>query len=479
VHKPLLPLYLQALVYKFSPTLWAFRLPGVIFALMTGGCLFWLVKKHFDVISAWVVCSLFVFNPYVLELVKGRQFSGLHDLMFVFFGVLALNQLLNMSESNNAVQIRQNCKWFGLFTGLAYLSKGGLALLFFVPLLAGLMNQKNKKHIFFHVLFTVLIVFVIIFPEKVYLLITYPAEYFFEQSLQVLHLFKYLEYWGRPWDYYLTVYLRDIFTPQAYLASLSGLVFALYVWNINKKIRILAIWILAFLIPLSVGMTKISNFMLGVLPVFYILSAQFFIWQMQTKKYALVMAYALLSFMAYGFIRLDVAQVKFHFFQEYAFIQRFAVLIFSGLCLGGMHILFKFITAKYNLAVVAKGVLVGSVLLVAGTYLRAMQINNQKVNQFSDFLTQKQLRDSAKELKAQLPNNAIVLTHFSLLKKSQLYFQYFSGLDAMEIYNRQPLFLLIRQLPHNRPLYVLSDSEIKDNRLMLLKSEPSFFYKIK
>jgi hypothetical protein len=144
-----------------------------------------------------------------------------------------------------------------------------------------------------------------------------------------------------------------------------------------------------------------------------------------------------------------------------------------------MYVLSKFITAKYNLAVVAKGVLVGSVLLVAGTYLRAMQINNQKVNQFSDFLTQKQLRDSAKELKAQLPNNAIVLTHFSLLKKSQLYFQYFSGLDAMEIYNRQPLFLLIRQLPHNRPLYVLSDSEIKDNRLMLLKSEPSFFYKIK
>jgi hypothetical protein len=144
-----------------------------------------------------------------------------------------------------------------------------------------------------------------------------------------------------------------------------------------------------------------------------------------------------------------------------------------------MYAIFKFINAKYNLAVVAKGVLVCSILLVVGTYLRAMQINNQKVSQVTDFLTQKQLRDSAMELKAQLPAKAIVLTHFSLLKKSHLYFQYFSGLDAMEIYNRQPLFLLIKQMPKNRPVYVLSDSQLEDKRLRLISSEPNFFYEIK
>ncbi len=486
VHKPLLPLYLQAGIYKIFPSLFAFRLPGVIFALLTALLLFWLVKKHFDVVSAWVASGFWIINPYILELVTGRQFSGLHDLMFVSFGLLALNQILNMSESNDIIQCRQKCWLFGLFTGLAYLSKGGLALLFFIPFFSEIFHKqrfyKFTPQVFKHwtaLLYAGLWTSLIIFPEKIYLLIMYPAEYFFEQSLQVLHLFKYLEYWGRPWDYYLTVYLRDIFMPQAYLVMLSGLVFALYVWDRQKKIRILAIWILAFLIPLSVGMTKISNFMLVVLPVFYILLAQFFLRQIQTKKYALVMAYAFLSIMAYGFIRLDVAQIKFHFFQEYTFIQRSVLLIFSGLCLGGMYAIFKFINAKYNLAVVAKGVLVCSILLVVGTYLRAMQINNQKVSQVTDFLTQKQLRDSAMELKAQLPAKAIVLTHFSLLKKSHLYFQYFSGLDAMEIYNRQPLFLLIKQMPKNRPVYVLSDSQLEDKRLRLINSEPNFFYEIK
>jgi 4-amino-4-deoxy-L-arabinose transferase-like glycosyltransferase len=32
VHKPLLPLYIQALFYKISPTLFAFRLPAAVFA---------------------------------------------------------------------------------------------------------------------------------------------------------------------------------------------------------------------------------------------------------------------------------------------------------------------------------------------------------------------------------------------------------------------------------------------------------------
>ena len=43
---------------------------------------------------------------------------------------------------------------------------------------------------------------------KAWLVFAYPAEYYFEQNTQTLHLLKELEYWGRPWDYYLTIYLR-------------------------------------------------------------------------------------------------------------------------------------------------------------------------------------------------------------------------------------------------------------------------------
>ncbi len=473
VHKPLLPLYLQALVYKFSPTLWAFRLPGVIFALMTGGCLFWLVKKHFDVISAWVVCSFFVFNPYVLELVKGRQFSGLHDLMFVFFGVLALNQLLKISNLGGS------WLWFGLLAGLGYLSKGGLAFLFFIPLLAIVGHQPAKKTVSLNFLYAGLVTLITIFPEKVYLLIVYPAEYFFEQSLQFLHLFKYLEYWGRPWDYYLSVYLRDMLTPQMYLVGLAGVGFGLYAWTRDFKLKLLTLWVLAFLVPLSVGMTKISNFILAILPAIYILLSQFFLWQMRTKKYAEVSAWASLSLVVYGLVRLDVGRIKLHLFQDFAGVQRFALAGFSLLGLAVLYSGFKFISQKINLARTAKILLGLSGLLIVGTYLRAMQINNRKFLSFADYPVQANLSTVASNLSATLPHNAIVLTYFPTLPKSHLYFQYFASRDAMEIYNRQPLFLLLQQLPKNRPKFVLSEIPLSFETLALITPERLYFYQVK
>ena len=522
VHKPLLPLYLQAMFYKISPTLFAFRLPGVIFAFLCIGALYFLVKKHFSYSLALITTSLFAFNPYLLELVKGRQFSGLHDLMFCFFGILVLNQILNIIKFRqdelpppplwkrvgvmnlpplwkrggvmNLPSIgskrgsyefalywfkegdRGSCLLFGLFTGLAYLSKGGLALLFFVPMFALLFASKNKKPIIFNLLFAVFITFIIIFPEKIYLLIVYPAEYFFEQGLQILHLFTALEYWGRPWDYYLTVYLRDMVSPHMYLPVVAGMIFSFFNWQKDQKIKILAIWVLAFFIPLSAGKTQIANFIFPTLPVLILLSGLWFFWLIKNKKLVWLLALFINTLFVYGFIRLDVFKVKWHLFQEGLFIQRFALLVLSVLSLGLFFVLLKFINERVDLSRLVNLSLSCVLFLVFGTSVRAMQLNNQKI--FTDWENQKNLQLLALTVKSQIPQNAIVLTYLEKVKKSHLYFQYWSGIDAMEINDRQPLFLLIKQLPANRPLFIFSDSPLDLKTPPLLYQYGLYFHQI-
>src|SRR3989344_8109175 len=110
VHKPLFHLYLQSVFYKISSSLFMFRLPGAIFALLSACALYFVAKRHFGYWPAIICISLFAFNSYTFELVKGRQFSGLHDLMFVFFGILALGQILKILEKPT----RQAFLWFGV-----------------------------------------------------------------------------------------------------------------------------------------------------------------------------------------------------------------------------------------------------------------------------------------------------------------------------------------------------------------------------
>ncbi len=183
VHKPVLPLYLQAAVYKLGgESLFAFRLPSALTALLIVAALFFVARRHFGFAPALIASALFAFNPYVVDLVKGRQFSGLHDLLFCFFGILALDRVLRIVKSSAAAFLplegggkegvigngrlghpaltlrplegRESIKeylLFGVFAGLAYLSKGGLALLFFPVLLVPLFVGKNRREMFLNI----------------------------------------------------------------------------------------------------------------------------------------------------------------------------------------------------------------------------------------------------------------------------------------------------------------------------------------
>src|SRR3989338_11312824 len=81
---------------------------------------------------------------------------------------------------------------------------------------------------------------------------------------------------------------------------------------------------------------------------------------------------------------------------------------------------------------------------------------------------QQQVKQAALEAKSENQKDAIFLLYYPKLLKSHLYFQYWSGLDAMEIYDRQPIFVLKKILPKNRPLFILAYDKIeeKDSKLV-------------
>ncbi len=522
VHKPLAPLYLQAVFYKINPSLFAFRLPSAIFALISITALFFVARRHFGYAVAVTSASLFAFSPYVFELVKGRQFSGLHDLMFCFFGILALGRVLRITELSSrptrsaseeawrdplniddtsnkgfldspskpsgslGMTRRKHYLWFGVFAGLAFLSKGGLALLFFPALFMVSKTADGWKRGLLNFLYAGLTMLIIILPEKLGLFLLYPAEYYFEQNTQTLHLLKELEYWGRPWDYYLTIYLREMLLPYLYVSAVAAIIFGLWAgfkkpissFNLNtvqylskERIFFLTIWVLSFLVPLSFGLTKISNFIFAALPAMLMLTALMFKRLWEQKHYAAMFALSATTILSYIIIRLDVRQVKYHLFQTNTAFERFQILLYAALLFAALWMVYRLLEKGFHSMLPKRAERVGgrgqgskiamvlSLFLILGTYARANRLSDIKPREGYQY--QEQIKRAALELKEKYTQDAIFLINFPNLPKGHLYFQYWSGLDTMEIYDRQPIFVLKKTLPHGRPVFVLSDEPLK------------------
>jgi len=125
LHKPLLPFYVTAGIYKLlGGSLWALRLPGAIFALLTTVVIYFIGRDFLSGRVGLCAAAIFSLNPYTNQLVHGREFSGFPDLFFAFFVSVALHLILDWRQSRSTATLR----WLGLALGFAYMCKGGLAL---------------------------------------------------------------------------------------------------------------------------------------------------------------------------------------------------------------------------------------------------------------------------------------------------------------------------------------------------------------
>src|SRR5208337_2674818 len=195
-----------------------------------------------------------------------RTYSGFPDLFLAFFASVALYLILDWTQRKSTTALR----WLGLVVGLAYLCKGGLALapfavLAIVTITAGSIRELTPA------LESIVVFAMVVLPERLYWLAYHPVESGYEQRQQVLHLFRNIEGHASPWHFYFTHSLPHILVPALVPFACFSIGWALTKCRPGTPGHTLSIWSLAYLVPLSFGVSKIDNFIFAVLPALALL----------------------------------------------------------------------------------------------------------------------------------------------------------------------------------------------------------------
>jgi hypothetical protein len=286
LHKPLLPFYTTAAIYKLlGGSLWAFRLSGAIFALLTAVVVYLIGSTFLNENIGLFGAAIFSLSPFTNTLVHGKTYSGFPDLFFAFFASLALYLILDWTRSKSITTLR----WLGLVVGLAYLCKGGLALAPFavlavVAILAGSIRDLIPA------LEAIVVFAIVVLPERLYWLVNHPVESVYEQQAQLLHLFRNIEGHASPWHFYFTHSLPQILVPVLIPFAYFSIGWALTRCRPGSPGHTLSIWTLAYLVPLSFGVSKIDNFIFAVVPAIALLIPLAVESLMQTGQFRLVLA---------------------------------------------------------------------------------------------------------------------------------------------------------------------------------------------
>ncbi len=430
LHKPLMPLLVNSVFFKiFGENLWAFRLPNVVFIELAIILLFLIGKKLFSPPAAIIASSLFAFNHYTFELVQGRQFSGISDITLIVFLLLGLYFIIKIAEDPK----RKYFIWFGVFEGLAFLCKDGLALVPFLVLLVYLFIKDRSWPKMLNFLYAIFVCLVIIAPEKIYLAIHFPAQSTYEAQVQLAHIYSNVEYWARPWFFYFKDYWRILFGTVVgvlgYVALGYSIIKAATFNNLQLSINgqdsevnskklivngfvILPLWVLCYLIPLTLMVSKISNFLYPVVPVIYLLV---------------------------GAVVVDI----WHRVNGGKIIKLLPVTIV--------------------------------VILIS----RSVAANLQSSTSIAaDYQYQVGLRQASLEIKNKLPMGSLVLVDWPGVDKSHLYFKYWSDYEAFEIYFFHPAWDWLNLLSGRTNIYLLSEKSL-EGQSQAMPINSGFIYKLR
>jgi 4-amino-4-deoxy-L-arabinose transferase-like glycosyltransferase len=295
LHKPLLPFYATAATYKLlGGSLWAFRLPGAIFALLAALVVYLIGSQFLNDNIGLFGAAIFSLNPFTNALVHGRTYSGFPDLFLAFFDLVALYLILDWTQTKSTRTLR----WFGLVVGLGFLSKGGLALAPFAVLaLVAILTGRTRDLI--PGLQSLVVFGIVVLPERWYWRIYHPVESGYEQRQQFLHLFTNIEGHAEPWHFYFSHALPHILVPALVPLAYFSIGWALLRCRPGTPGHTLGIWSLAYLVPLSFAVSKIDNFIFAVFPVIALLIPLAVESLMHRRQFSLVISLCVGSFAAH------------------------------------------------------------------------------------------------------------------------------------------------------------------------------------
>jgi len=477
LHKPMLPFYLRASLYHVvGESLLMFRLPSAVFALLTALSLFTIAKRLSSIWVATSIALLFASNSFVFELVQGRQFSDVSDVMSVFFLTLVLGLTLAsaagrpllFSKIDSAAAYRVASLAAALFSALAYSCKGGLALPGLAVFAIALVWQCGWRRGIGHAIVLVLVFGALVFPGSFYFEHRFPVEFRYEQRQQVAHLFTNVEGWEAPWHYYVTVSWQELLGPTLGILGFVVILATVLSGLHNRRNMLLVLWVLSYFVPLSFAVSKVPNFILPVLPAVVLLVGFSGYDFLQSERRTLL-------FPLTGISLLVVVLYRFNFMHFHSFIladtavRRFLLL---GIALGILLVSRLLSAAGKVLDLVPPSVsfvfaVAIAALLCFGVIIRNSKNNWSMSNSFpANYEEQMALKATADGMKTLIPQGAVVLVAEASAgdhQNAHLYFQYWSGVNSLPA---QQLAFARRTLSRTHPLYMLAKDPMADGTLI-------------
>ncbi|HEX4067298.1 MAG TPA: glycosyltransferase family 39 protein [Acidobacteriaceae bacterium] len=453
LHKPLFTFYLTAIAYKYlGGSLWALRLPGAIFAWLTIIVIDWIGRRFFSGLVGLAAAAIFGLNPYTLQLVHGQEYAGFPDLALTFFLSIALFLLCSWTTTRSVAALRL----FGLAIGFAYLCKGGLALAPFV-VLAALTLLAGSRRDLFPILQSIAIFVVVALPERLFWSRQDPLQFAFEGHAQLSHLFIAMEgHSGNLGSYLLFLFpaMLDWFlAPIAYF-SLAWSLLRYRNLRTAEPALTLALWVLAYLLPLTFAASRVENFIFAVLPAVALLMP--FVLQdlLRSRRFSLLGAVcvsAIATMAAYDLTASMRTGADWH--KSVGFILLATMMAAFGVTWALLSLPLLSQPHSASTKVALAGLAITTAVLLTAYVHDDLRSNEQTPD---DTAAQSAVRDAALDLRPLVNRNALVLIHSDRLDYAYLYLMYWSGTDALDVCRQPDPAQTLTDLKRRKDVYVIT-----------------------
>jgi len=299
--KPPLFYYLNYLSAKiFSPLKdeASMRIPTALCALLAAVLLFYVAFRSFGQKEALLATLILISSPLYYWQARYLQV----DMVFAAFvssSLLCFFRFYHQGEKSLYIL-------FYVLAGLAFMSKGPLAVILIFPVVLIYCWSQRDLHILKRkeTAIGIYIFLLIIVP---WYLLVYMKEGFpyLQENIIRQNLTRFFDAWShkRPVYYYFTTLPLDFFPWSLFLPM--GIYLAAKGWKDDRGMRFFLIWFLWMFLFFSLSSGKISKYMIPLLPAMALMTARAF--TTEHKKYVFYVSALLATvFLALGIILITV-----------------------------------------------------------------------------------------------------------------------------------------------------------------------------
>ena len=251
-----------------------------------------------------------------------------------------------------------------------------------------------------------------------------------------------IEEWGAPWHAYFTQYLPSMLGAPLVPFAYFSIGWALTQFRPGMPAYTLSIWTLAYLVPLSFGVSKIENFIFAVLPALALLVPSVVERLMYSRRFRLVVSLCVASLAAFVISRAP----------GFEHPHRLASLVVSAIFAVALAVLFLI---RFESRTVTTGVLVLTSVTLLSLYVgKDIFANGSEPKDSSE---QAALRQTGSDLQPLVDKNGLILAHSNTVKLAYLYLMYWSGADVLDLCREPEPSKTVARFRERKNIYLITD----------------------